>query len=159
MFSEYNDYEGEDSTVEYCTLALFLKKEVNIISPHDGGDIYKSDDSPEWCPLKEEKFEFEYKKYSTKRLKEINDVKEKIIKLSTEMDNDDDIFLEDERYDEINKLNIELDNLYNSEDFNIEDFKTELNNSVKEINDQLNSLLKDTDKLNDVFNNLGDDED
>ena len=154
MHTEYDDFAIGDSTTDICTLSSFLKKEEYIISSHNSIDIFYKNDTPKWCPLKDEKIELEYKPFSEKRQKEINDIKSKIIKLSNEIDDNDNIEIDDIKYEKLNELNSKLDLLFKNEDVNIDDFSEELKDSVNEINNQIEELVKSSETLSKTFINL-----
>lgn len=157
MYSEYDDFS--DNFTDICTLSKFLNKKEYIISQSDGVDVHYENEPPKWCPLKEEKVELDFKPFSENRQKEINELKEKIITLSNDIDSDDEIDIDDERYSKLEKLNSELDLLFKNEDIDIDDFANELKNSVNQINEQIEELVKASEKLSDTFNDLGDGED
>lgn len=157
LYSDYDDFAVGSSTIDICNLARFLKKPNDCVSVHDDYGYDTESTTPEWCPLKDEEFVFDFKEFSTERLQEISNIKSDITKIEEffdmredEVDYDDPIVVEKNK--EISELYYKLDELYNNEDSTEEE---DLNEQLDKIKEQILSLEEVGNKLKNTFNNLG----
>jgi len=56
LTSEYDDWAVGHSTLDKCTLSMFLDKEEYIVSMHDNYGPNQDSDTPKWCPLIENSY-------------------------------------------------------------------------------------------------------
>ena len=136
---------SKNETIYKCSLALFLNLdniEINI-------EFEEKLTTPDWCPLKEEQ-SFLLRKFSDERINNINIVKKEMEDQRILMKSTNDIIASDASY----KLQItfsKLNNLLENEE------TLDINKSIEEIKNQLNSLGDVSYKLQDMlnkFNNL-----
>jgi hypothetical protein len=158
-YSDYDDFAVGYSTMDICTLSRFLNREDDCISIHDGmGPDYLAP-TPDWCPLKEEEYSFDFKEFSPERLQEISDVKNEIKELEEffdmredEVDYDDPIIIE--KNDKTQQLYSKLQELQSNEEIYTE-FEEDITEQLDKIKEQILSLEDVSNKLKETFNNLG----
>ena len=156
LYSDYDDFAIGNSTAEICTLAKFKDLKEYFILLHDGEDEIKT---PKWCPLKsEEEHIFKFRNFSEERQEKIDSTIIEIGELSEFVDE----YIGDyehkdyvKKFERLSKLYYIISDLYQNEEFFEEEFTNDINKSVSEITEQLNELEKATLKINETFNNLG----
>lgn len=138
---DYDDYEEE---IYSCGLSRFLKLDDYFINDQEK--------TPIWCPIKKEDFLLEFKEFSSKRLEDINSVKNEIKELEH--------FFDEENYENpdveektlaLRNAYIKLYDLQQNEELNV-DIQEEIIYNLEEIKNQLNSLEDANSKLQKTFN-------
>jgi len=159
--TNYDDFAVGKSTWYTCNLSQYLKEKEYFLPDEDTVN-FDNLSSPDWCPLKKEEYSFEFKKFSTQRVQEIDKNDEEIKQLSDffemredEADYDDPEFIK--KSEQLTKLYYKSEELHNNEDlgFYSDDFQEDLNQKIEEIKEQLSALENAGSKLQETFSKLG----
>lgn len=151
-YSDYDDFAIGYSTATNCTLAMFLRQKDYCILMSDGDEEVKT---PEWCPLKNEEFTFNFKEFSAERTQEIDSTFKEIEELNkyfdtTEVDYYDPDFLRKDN--KLQELYTRLGELQGNEESNKED---DLSKSIDIIKEQLLELENASKVLQESLGKLG----
>lgn len=151
---QFDDFAMGDMVSYKCNLAIFLKMNDRLLLKEDDEPI-----TPEWCPLKKEKYSYEFKNFSSKRISDIENTKNKIEELELFIQKSDDYESSEyvQKSDELQNFYNKLDKLYENEDlgFYEDDFKNDLNQKIEEIKEHLLNLENAGAKLQETFKKLG----
>lgn len=126
LYSDYDDYAMGYSTLDICTLSKFLKYKDYIVSKHDSIGFNEDSKTPEWCPIRKEKFELIF-----------NDKND-------EIENNDENIVQDDFKEQIDKVQEQISLL------------EEAGDKLKILFENLDQLSNDDNlnKLNDILNDF-----